>query len=196
MRHAGLVAVLVIAWCSSTAARDGNAAQIATRLGRPSDLEAAWNRLTTAFPDDALTRRMALERASAAFKRKSWKSAVAYATQAAKSDDDVVRSEAWLVVGESELKQKRQKPAIKAFEAVDAVAEVEAGVRFRALAGRGLAHEELQAWDAALADYEAVAKGSSDSTLRDWARERASAVKARLHQPGSGTTPAPSRVSA
>jgi len=290
MRHAGLVAVLVIAWCSSTAARDGstldrertsrtliesecrtwaqrqvraeyapqlqdaarlqwnsalmgsrtfdgvsvatvqgrewelfdacrvaqllkaykrlmeqnpptadaydNAAQIATRLGRPSDLEAAWNRLTTDFPDDALTRRMALERASAAFKRKSWKSAVAYATQAAKSDDDVVRSEAWLLVGESELKQKRQKPAIKAFEAVDAVAEVEAGVRFRALAGRGLAHEELQAWDAALADYEAVAKGSSDSTLRDWARERASAVKARLNKPASGTTPAPSRLSA
>src|SRR5436309_5505504 len=276
MRHAGLVAVLVIAWCSSTAARDGstldrerasrtliesecrtwaqrqvraeyapqlqdaarlqwnsalmgsrtfdgdacrvaqlleaykglmeqnpptadayyNAAQIATRLGRPSDLEAAWNRLTTDFPDDALTRRMALERASAAFKRKSWKSAVAYATQAAKSDDDVVRSEAWLVVGESELKQKRQKPAIKAFEAVDAVAEVEAGARFRALAGRGLAHEELQAWDAALADYEAVAKGSSDSTLRDWARERASAVKARLNKPASGTTPAPSRLSA
>src|SRR5438552_7877341 len=276
MRHAGLVAVLVIAWCSSTAARDGstldrertsrtliesecrtwaqrqvraeyapqlqdaarlqwnsalmgsrtfdgdacrvaqlleaykrlmeqnpptadaydNAAQIATRLGRPSDLEAAWNRLTTDFPDDALTRRMALERASAAFKRKSWKSAVAYATQAAKSDDDVVRSEAWLVVGESELKQKRQKPAIKAFEAVDAVAEVEAGVRFRALAGRGLAHEELQAWDAALADYEAVAKGSSDSTLRDWARERASAVKARLNKPASGTMPAPSRLSA
>ena len=67
--------------------------------------------------------------------------------------------------------------------------------------GRGfgeahLAHEELQAWDAALADYEAVAKGSSDSTLRDWARERASAVKARLNKPASGTTPAPSRLSA
>src|SRR5207247_1282332 len=71
-----------------------------------------------------------------------------------------------------------------------------AGVRFRAIAGRGLAREELQAWDAALADYEAVAKGSSDSTLRDWARERASAVKARLNKPASGTTPAPSRLSA
>src|SRR5207245_624839 len=50
-----------------------NAAQIATRLGRPSDLEAAWNRLTTDFPDDALTRRMALERPPAAFKRRSWR---------------------------------------------------------------------------------------------------------------------------
>src|SRR3989442_8859962 len=136
-----------------------NAAQIAARLGRPSDLEAAWNRLTTDFPDDALTRRMALERASAAFKRKSWKSAVAYATQAAKSDDDVVRSEAWLVVGESELKQKRQKPAIKAFEAVDAVAEVEAGVRFPALPGPGLAQREPPAWGPPPADSQAVPTG-------------------------------------
>jgi tetratricopeptide (TPR) repeat protein len=169
-----------------------NAAQIATRLGRPSDLEAAWKRLTTDFPDDALARKMALERASAAFKQKSWKSAVAYATQAATSDDDAVRSEAWLLVGESELKQKRNAEAVKAFTAVLAVAEVDGGVRYRARGGRGLAHEKRQEWDAALADYEAVAKGGSDSTLRDWALERASAVNARLNKPASGTTPAPS----
>ncbi len=88
-----------------------NAAQIAMRLARPRDQEAAWKRLSAEFPEHPLTRRMALDLASAAFKQKSWKSAVTYATQAAHSDDDAVKSEAWLLVGESELKQKRFGPA-------------------------------------------------------------------------------------
>jgi hypothetical protein len=36
-----------------------------------------------------------------------------------------------------------------------------------------------------------VANRSPDATLRDWARERASAVKARLNKPA--TTPAPNK---
>src|SRR6266446_6857527 len=132
-----------------------NAAQIAMRLARPRDQEAAWKRLSAEFPEHPLTRRMALDLASAAFKQKSWKSAVTYATQAAQSDDDAVKSEAWLLVGESELKQKRFGFAAKAFEAVGTVSEVEGSVRFRALAGLGLAREELQEWKAALTAYEA-----------------------------------------
>src|SRR5438309_20316 len=69
-----------------------NAAQIAMRLARPRDQEAAWKRLSAEFPEHPLTRRMALDLASAAFKQKSWKSAVTYATQAAHSDDDAVKS--------------------------------------------------------------------------------------------------------
>src|SRR5204862_189581 len=78
-----------------------------TRLDRPRDREVAWKRLSTDFADHPLTRRMALDLASAAFKQKSWKTAASYATLAVKSDDDAVKSEAWLMVGESELKQKR-----------------------------------------------------------------------------------------
>ena len=161
-----------------------NAAQIAVRLGRPKDQEAAWTRLSAEFPDHALTRRVALDRANAAFREKNWKTAASLAEQAARSDDEAVKAEAWLLVGEAELKQKRYGPAAKAFEAVRALgSDVDAGVRYRALAGLGLAREELQDWKAALSAYEAVVQRSPDATLRDWARERAAAVKARQGKP-------------
>lgn len=168
-----------------------NASQIAARLGRAKDQEAAWKRLGTDFPDHPLTRRVALERANAAFKEKNWKSASTLAQQAAKSEDDAVKAEALLLVGESELKQKRYAPAAKAFEAVRSIGDAEAGVRYRALAGLGLAREEQQEWKAALAAYEAVAKSSPDTTLRDWARERATAMKARLAKPAAPAGPKP-----
>jgi hypothetical protein len=53
-------------------------------------------------------------------------------------------------------------------------------VRYRALAGLGLAQEELQQLRPALSAYEQVASKSPDTGLRDWAQERAKAVKARL----------------
>ena len=173
-----------------------NASQIATRLARPKDQEAAWRRLSTDFPDHPLTRRVALDRANAAFKEKNWKSAATLAQQAAKSDDDAVKAEALLLVGESELKQKRYAPAAKAFETVRGMSDVDTGVRYRALAGLGLAREEQQEWKAALAAYEAVVNRSQDATLRDWARERATAMKARIGKPAApkpATKPAPKK---
>jgi TolA-binding protein len=167
-----------------------NAVQIATRLSRPKDVDAAWKRLSTDFPDHALTRRAALDRANIAFKEKNWKGAVALGQQAAKSEDDAVKAEALLLVGESELKQKRFAPAAKAFEAVKSVGGAEPGIRYRAMAGLGLAHEEQQDWKAALAAYESVVNRSPDATLRDWARERATAMKSRLAKPA---TPAPAK---
>jgi len=154
----------------------------------PNHAQAPTARSAIDQADTHLARKTALDQANAAFKQKNWKSAVTYATQATKSDEDAVRSEAWLLVGESELKQKRFAAAAKAFEAVGAVSEVEASVRFRALAGLGLAREEQQDWKGALTAYEAVANRSPDSTLRDWARERVTAVKARVAKPA---TPAP-----
>jgi TolA-binding protein len=156
------------------------AAQLATRLARPRDQEAAWKRLSTEFPDHALTRRVALDRANAAFRDKDWKGTVALAQQAVQSDDGAVKAEALLLVGESELKQKRFASAAKAFDAVTDLEEADAGVRFRALAGLGLAREEQQEWKAALTAYESVLNRSPDATLRDWARERAKAMRARL----------------
>jgi TolA-binding protein len=163
------------------------AAGIAARLGRPPDQEAAWRKLRAQFPEHALTRRLALDLAASAFKQKNWKDAATFAQVAAESNETTLKSEGWLLTGESELKLKRFAPAAKAFEAVGAIPDVEADVRFRALAGLGLAREEQKEWKAALAAYDTVVKKSPDATLRDWARQRMTEVKARA----SATTPAP-----
>src|SRR5207247_2412281 len=146
MRHAGLVAVLVIAWCSSTAARDGSTL------------------------DRERTSRTLIESEC-----RTWAQRQVRAEYAPRLQDA------------ARLQWNSALMGSRTFD----------GVSVATVQGREWElFEELQAWDAALADYEAVAKGSSDSTLRDWARERASAVKARLNKPASGTTPAPSRLSA
>jgi tetratricopeptide (TPR) repeat protein len=172
-----------------TAEALSTAVDIASGLGRAAERDAAWKRLSTDFPSHPLTGKKANELASAAFKQKNWKSAVSYATLATKCDDHAVRSEAWLLVGESELKQKRFAEAAKAFESVGTVPEIESSVRFRALAGLGLAREEQQSWKAALSAYEAVVNRSPDATLRDWARERVAAVKARMAKPDAPAAP-------
>ena len=156
------------------------AATIAGRLGRTRDQEAAWRRLRKEFSDHALAQRAALDLANVAFKRKEWKDAATLARAAAPSGDDSVRAEAWLLAGEAELKLKRYAEAVKAFDGVRDVEGVEASVRYRALAGLGLAHEELQQWRPALTAYEAVAGKSPDAGLREWAQERVKTVKARL----------------
>ena len=169
------------------------AARIAMRLSQPKDTEAAWRRLKAEFPDHPLTHRLALDLATTAFKQKNWKEAAALGQTAAQSEDDTVRAEAWLMVGESELKLRRLPQAVKAFEAVGTVNEVDAGVRYRALAGLGLAREEQKEWKAALTAYEAVVSRSPDTSLRNWARERVAAVKAQLPKAGAGNGAAPKR---
>jgi TolA-binding protein len=162
------------------------AASIADRLGRPKDQEAAWRRLRKEFPEHALGRRAALALGQAAFKRKEWKEAATFARVAAPTDEDAVRAEALLLAGEAELKQKRFNEAVKAFEGVAAISGVDAAVRYRALAGLGLAHEEQGNLKPALMAYDAVAGKSPDPALREWAQERVKAVKVRLTK-----TPAP-----
>ena len=159
------------------------AATVAGRLGRARDQEAAWRRLRKEFPDHALARRAALDLANAAFKRKEFKEASVLARAAAPSEDDAVRAEAWLLAGEADLKQKRYAEAVKAFGGVQEIDGIDASIRYRALAGTGLAHEELQQWRPALSAYEAVAGKSPDATLRSWAQDRVKAVKSRLAKP-------------
>lgn len=156
------------------------AAAIAGKLGRPRDQDAAWRKLRTQFPDHPLARRAALDQAQGAFNRKDWKEAATLGRAAAQSDDAAVRAEAYLLVGESELKLKRWSPAAKAFDAALAVKSIEPAARYRALAGLGLAHEERREWKAALTAYESVASKSPDATLRDWAKERVNAVKGHI----------------
>jgi TolA-binding protein len=169
------------------------AATIAGRLGRPKDQEAAWRKLRKEFPDHALARRAALDLGTAAFKRKEWKDAAVYGRAAGSSDEGDVRAEGLLLAGEAELKQKRFPEAVKAFEGVAATDGVDAAVRYRALAGLGLAHEEQQNLKPALAAYEAVAGKSPDAALREWAQERVKAVKGRLTKAPAPTKPAPTK---
>jgi TolA-binding protein len=164
-----------------------DAGSIAGRLGRPKDQEAAWRRLRKEFPNHALASRTALDLANAAFKRKDWKEAAAQAQAAARSDDEALRAEALVLQGESELKLGRFGAAGKAFEAVGAVKSAEAATRYRALAGLGLAREQLQDARGALAAYEQVAAKSPDTTLRDWARDRAAALRGRVPKTGGGS---------
>ncbi|MBI4270870.1 MAG: tetratricopeptide repeat protein [Candidatus Rokubacteria bacterium] len=158
-----------------------DAGSIAGRLDRRRDQEAAWKRLAKEFPEHALTHRAALELANAAYKRHEWKEAAAQAHAATASAETGVRAEALLLAGEADLKLRRLAAAAKSFEAVGAVANVEAGVRYRALAGLGLTREQQQNWKAALAAYETVASKSPDATLREWAKDRAKAVRGRIN---------------
>jgi len=170
------------------------AADIAAGLSMRAEQDAAWRKLRAEFPQDALTRKMASDLAAAAFKQKNWKDTVTLGAIAAQSDDESVKADGWLLVGEAELKQRHFPQAAKAFEAVGAIQDVEVSARFRALAGLGLAREEQKEWKAALAAYETVATKSPDTTLRDWARERVAEVKRQMPQTpktnGNGAKPA------
>ena len=171
-----------------------DAVKIGRRLGRPQE-EAAWRKLRTDFATHALTQKLALEYAIAAFKRSQWKDAIAYAGPLTMSPDDATRAEGWLLTGESELKLKRFAPAAKAFDEVGAIGDVVPDVRYRALAGLGLAREELKDYRAALAAYEAATK-TPDTALKQWARDRAAAVKSRLNAPSTPTTKTPAKTPA
>jgi TolA-binding protein len=160
-----------------------DAGSIAGRIGDQKGQDTAWRRLRKEFPGDPLALQAALELANAAFKRKDWKEASAQAQAAAQSDDEALRVDALLLHGESELKLARWSTAVKAFERVGTTKSVEAAARYRALAGLGLAQEQLKDSRAALAAYEQVAAKSPDATLRDWARDRATALRARLPKP-------------
>jgi TolA-binding protein len=166
-----------------------DAATIAAGLGLRSEQDAAWRKLRAAFPNDELTRKMASDLAADAFKRKSWKDAVALGTIAGQSDDDTVKADGYLFVGEAELQQKHYTQAVKAFESVGAIKDVDASSKFRALAGLGLAREELKEYRAALSAYETVAKQAPDATLRAWAQGRAAEVRPLANKSGNGSTP-------
>jgi hypothetical protein len=101
----------------------------------------------------------------------------------AASADPTLRPEALLLAGESELKLKRYPAALKAFSGVTASEAVEPKVRYRAVAGSGIAYEAQEQWRPALTAYEAVAERSPDPTLRNWARARAAEVRPHIDKP-------------
>jgi TolA-binding protein len=157
-----------------------DAGTIAVGLGRGRDAEAAWGRMRKEFPDHVLTARVSLDQAQAAFGKNNFKDAAAYARAASKSSEDPVRGEALLVIGESEMKIRHPAQALPAFQAAADTAGLEPALRFRALAGSGLAYEDQKQWAQAAKAYEEVAAGSPDKTLAGWARTRRAAVAAHL----------------
>jgi TolA-binding protein len=157
-----------------------DAGAIAVGLDRAKDAEAAWARLRKEFPDHPLTARVSLDQAQAAFGRNNFKDASALGHAAAKSPEDTVRGEALLVVGESEMKLRRPAQALPAFQAAADTPGLEPALRFRALAGSGLAHEDQKQWTQAAKYYEEVAAGSPDKTLANWAKTRRAAIAVNL----------------
>src|SRR5213594_2372975 len=165
------------------AAARRKATESIAKSGKIKDQQTAWARLRKEHPNHPLAHQAAYDLAEAAFKRKEWGQAAGQAKAAAASDDDGLRARALLLGGESELKLSRFKEAAKSFEAVGGVKTLEPGDRYRALAGLGLAREQLGEIRAALAAYDAVASKSPDATLRNWARDRAAAVRSQPSQP-------------
>jgi TolA-binding protein len=166
---------------------------IATRLGRPRDADAAWAVLRKEFPGHPLAARASLEMAQGAFGRNAFKDAATLARGAAKSDDGAVRAQAQLLVGESELKLNRPAPALQAFkEAAETAGSEDPAVRYRALAGAGLALEDQGKLSEAMRQYDQVANECPDRELRAWAKTRKSAVAAQLKPaPSAPSSPKP-----
>ena len=157
-----------------------DAGQLAVQIGRRADADSAWSKLRREFPDHPLAGRVSLEMAQTAFARNSFKDASTLARAATRSSEDSVRGEAFVLLGESELKQRRHASAISAFKSAAEAPAVEPGMRYRALAGTGLAYEEQRQWSQAAKYYEEVAAKSPDKTLATWAKERLAAVNASL----------------
>jgi len=168
----------LVAQSPATAESLYDAGLVAGKLGRPRDADTAWARLRKDFPEHPLTGRVSLEMAQSAFAKNSFKDASTLARAASRSPEDPVRGEAFVLLGESELKQKRHAAAIAAFKSAAEATAVEPAMRFRALAGTGLAHEEQRQYRQAAKFYEEVATKSPDKTLASWARERLTVVNA------------------
>jgi TolA-binding protein len=161
---------------------------VASRLGKTRDAETAWTRLRKDFPDSPLASRAALDLAQAAFGRSAFKEAAALSQAASKSTDDAVRSEASLLLGESELHLKHYPAALQAFQSTLGREGLDPALRYRALAGSGLASEEQQKWAQAARYYDEVAAKSPDKTLRAWAKERRAAIAPKLKPSPDGKT--------
>lgn len=173
-----------------------DAGAIATRLGRPREAEQAFLALRTEFPEHALSGRASLELGHAAFGRGAFKESVALARAATKSPEDATRAQAFLLAGESELRLKRFAPAQQAFQSAAELAGKDPAVRYRALAGNGLALEEQKQWAPAAKLYDEVAADCPDKELRQWAKSRRAAIAPNLKSAAPDKKPAPEKKSA
>src|SRR6266446_912027 len=181
----------LVAQSPATAEGLYDAGLVAGKLGRPRDADTAWARLRKDFPDHPLSGRVSLEMAQSAFAKNSFKDAATLAKAASRSPEDAVRGEAFVLLGESELKQKRHAAAVAAFKSAAEAPALEPAMRYRALAGTGLAYEEQRQWGQAAKFYDEVASKSPDKTLASWAKERLAAVNTNMKSDKGDAKPAP-----
>src|SRR5258707_657164 len=181
----------LVAQSPATAEGLYDAGLVAGKPRRPKDADTAWARLRKDFPDHPLSGRVSLEMAQSAFARNSFKDASTLARAAARSSEDAVRGEAFVLLGESELKQRRHAAAITAFKSAVEAPALDSAMRFRALAGTGLAHEEQRQYGSAAKLYDEVASKSPDKTLASWAKERLAAVNTNMKSDKGDAKPAP-----
>jgi len=80
---------------------------------------------------------------------------------------------------------------VAAFKSAADAGAIEPAMRYRALAGTGLAYEEQRQWGQAARYYDEVASKSPDKTLSAWAKERLAAVNANLKSGAGDARPAP-----
>jgi TolA-binding protein len=185
----------LVAQSPATAEGLYDAGQLAVQIGRRGDADAAWGRLRRDFSDHPLAGRVSLEMAQTAFAKNSFKDAAVLARAASRSPEDSVRGEAFVLLGESELKQRRHASAISAFKSAADAPATEPAMRYRALAGTGLAYEEQRQWSQAAKFYDEVAAKSPDKTLASWAKERLAAVNASLKSEPKTAPRAPAKGS-
>ena len=181
----------LVAQSPATAEGLYDAGLVANKIGRPRDADSAWARLRKDFPDHPLAGRVSLEMAQSAVAKNNFKDSATLARAASRSPEDAVRGEAFVLLGESELKQKRHAAAVAAFKSAADSGAIEPAMRYRALAGTGLAYEEQRQWGQAARYYDEVASKSPDKTLSAWAKERLAAVNANLKSGAGDARPAP-----
>ncbi|MBI4607559.1 MAG: tetratricopeptide repeat protein [Candidatus Rokubacteria bacterium] len=169
-----------------------DAGLLAHRFDSPADAEQAWRQLQAQFPTHPLAAQASLQLARASFSHQRYADALAAAITATASPDPQVRLEARVLSGESLLQLRRDRAALEAFKTAVEESPEDHPLRFRAVAGLGLAHERLEHWAEAARFYQQVAT-SGDDVLKKWARERLASVKAQRDRSGSGKTRSPAR---
>jgi TolA-binding protein len=160
--------------------------ELALRLGRPTDAEAAWTTLRRDFPDTPYVAPAGLELARLHQQRKQWEPALQVAQSVADMKGDE-RSDALLIVGQSALQLRRNSDAAQAYHAVTVEAPRGSKRYFEGLAGLAAALDAATDREGAKRAYREIIEGSHDLELVRWARGRLAASE----NPPPRNAPAP-----
>jgi TolA-binding protein len=149
--------------------------ELALRLGRPADAEAAWATLRRDFPQDERADPAGLAMADLYTKRRQWDRALEVA-QSVASRGGPERSAALLVVGQSALQLRKNAEAAQAYHAVIVEAPPASKRYFEGLAGLAAALEAATDREGARRAYREIVESGEDPELVRWARGRLGAL--------------------
>jgi TolA-binding protein len=151
--------------------------ELASKLGRPADAEAAWTALRRDFPQDERATPAGLLMADLYAKRKQWDRALEIG-QAVASRDGPERSDALLIVGQSALQLRKNPEAAQAYHAVAVEAPRGSKRYFEGVAGLAAALDAAQDREGARKAYREIVETSQDPELSQWAQRRLGALEA------------------